>query len=97
VHMVDLTLYAPTGLSCIISRHFKVGRQQNEIQFVHNYMTVGLVRLDAADNADPLLQALIGQTCSHDSGQAKVVYTIDQKNGQWAVRDLYGATHPKPF
>jgi hypothetical protein len=39
------------------------------------------------------LQDLIGQTCRSrpdNTGLFDMVYTIDQKNGQWAVHDIFG-------
>ena len=40
--------------------------------------------------AEPLLPQLVGQTCRGNTGLMNVVYTIDQKNGQWVVHDLFG-------
>jgi len=45
-----------------------------------------------AVSAEPLLPQLIGQTCRGKTDMYDVVYTIDQKNGQWAVHDLFGKT-----
>ena len=38
----------------------------------------------------PDLIGLAGQTCRGNTGLYDVVYTIDTKNGQWAVHDLFG-------
>lgn len=44
-----------------------------------------------AIGADPLLYDLVGQTCRGNTGLFDVAYTIDLKNGRWAVHDVFGA------
>jgi hypothetical protein len=43
-----------------------------------------------AFGAESLLSQLVGQTCRGTPGMFDVVYTIDRKNDQWAVHDLFG-------
>ena len=49
-----------------------------------------LVAAIPAVSAEPLLPQLVGQTCRGRSDIYDLEYTIDQKNGQWAVHDVFG-------
>jgi hypothetical protein len=55
-------------------------------------MITALTVVIPAVGAEPLLPQLIGQTCRGNTGMFDLVYTIDQKDGQWAVHDLFGKT-----
>jgi hypothetical protein len=56
--------------------------------FIAMMFVIGVTTTAGAES--PLLEQLIGQTCRANTGMFDVVYTIDRKNGQWAVHDLFG-------